>query len=552
MKTIYSVISLFFVLNIASAQVTQEWAARYNGIENSVEDARSIAVDESGNVYVTGSEAGSVPGVDYVTVKYNSSGIQQWAQKYNGPGNVYDYSHAIAVDGSGNVYVTGASVGNGTSSDYATIKYNSSGIQQWVQRYNGPGNSDDGAISISVDESGNVYVAGSSNSTETILKSDFVTIKYNSEGDSVWVQRFKGQGDFDSQAFSMTVDNSGNVYVTGSSGGNGTDNDYATIKYNSSGVQQWVQIFSGTGNSNDGAISVAVDGTGNVYLTGWSRENGVNFDYSTIKYNAAGILQWEQKYNGPANLDDFAKSVSVDASGNVYVTGSSKVTNSISNYATIKYNSDGSEQWVQRYSGPSNLNSLPTAFAVDHLGNVYVTGLSRVTGEGNDYATIKYNSDGDSVWVRTYNGTGNSSDEASSIAVDASGNVYVTGWSTGTGTVNAVDIATIKYSQTTGISQISTVIPDKFSLSQNYPNPFNPTTNFEFAISNSGFVSLKIYNMLGKEVATVVNSEMNPGTYKYEFDASNLASGVYLYKLTSGSPREAGSFTETKQMILVK
>lgn len=101
-----------------------------------------------------------------------------------------------------------------------------------------------------------------------------------------------------------------------------------------------------------------------------------------------------------------------------------------------------------------------------------------------------------------------------------------------------------------GIIQIGNEVPEKFSLGQNYPNPFNPTTNFEFRIAEFGFVNLTIYDAMGREVTTLVNENLKPGTYKVEwsadFRAANFSSGVYFYKIT------AGNFTETKRMILIK
>ena len=100
--------------------------------------------------------------------------------------------------------------------------------------------------------------------------------------------------------------------------------------------------------------------------------------------------------------------------------------------------------------------------------------------------------------------------------------------------------------QIAGIYNISSEIPEAYSLKQNYPNPFNPVTNFEFGISKLGFVSLIVYDVRGKEVAALVNARLSPGTYKYNFDGSNLPSGVYFYKL------EADGFVDTKKMYLVK
>jgi uncharacterized delta-60 repeat protein len=429
---------------ISFTQVTQQWVQRYDGPANSEEQASSIAIDSAGNVYVTGRSVGSGTGNDYATIKYNPTGVQQWVQRYNGPGNNTDAATSIAVDNSGNVYVTGFSVGSGTGNDYATIKYNSAGVEQWVQRYNGPGNSWDDASSVAIDSAGNVYVTGYSNGGGT--GNDYATIKYNSSGVQQWVQRYNGPGNTDDRANSIAVDSEGNVYITGYSVGSGTNFDYATIKYNSSGVQQWVQRYNGPGNHGDQATSIAVDSAGNVYVTGYSNGSGTGNDYATIKYNSAGVEQWVQRYNGPGSIGDRANSIAVDNAGNVYVTGRSRGSGTNDDYATIKYNSSGVQQWVQRYNGPSNTTDAANSIAVDNAGNVYVTGGSIGSGTQYDYATIKYNPTGVQQWVQRYNGPGNLSDAATSIAVDNAGNVYVTGGSDGSITGN-LDYATIKYSQ---------------------------------------------------------------------------------------------------------
>lgn len=98
----------------------------------------------------------------------------------------------------------------------------------------------------------------------------------------------------------------------------------------------------------------------------------------------------------------------------------------------------------------------------------------------------------------------------------------------------------------TGINKIINSLPENFSLSQNYPNPFNPTTIIKFSIPNSQFATLKIYDILGREIATLVNEEKLPGNYEVKFNESNLASGVYLYRL------QAGSFSQTKKFVLMK
>jgi hypothetical protein len=289
---------------------------------------------------VTGFSVGGGTGADYATIKYNALGIQQWVVTYNGPGNGDDIAFAIDVDSSGNVYVTGYSAGSGTGYDCATIKYDASGTQKWVARYNGPINGNDYGSFIAIDASGNVYVTGQSAGSGS--GRDYVTIKYNASGAQKWVARYNGPVNGDDSAQGIAVDGSGNVYVTGRSAGAGSGcypacEDYATIKYNASGTQQWVARYNGTGDSDDVARDIAVDGSGNVYVTGWSTGLGSDYDYATIKYSASGMQQWVDRYNGPGNGGDFVEGIAVDSSGNIYVTGHSDGSGTGTDFATIKY-----------------------------------------------------------------------------------------------------------------------------------------------------------------------------------------------------------------------
>jgi uncharacterized delta-60 repeat protein len=418
--------------------VQEEWVARYKGPGNLDDSGQAIVIDGSGSVYVTGFSEDTGTGYDYVTIKYNWAGQKEWVARYNGPENDLDLAQAIAVDDSGNVYVTGFSVGSGTGLDYATIKYNSAGQEQWVARYNGPGNDIDEGFAIAVDTSGNVYVTGESWDPGT--KTDYATIKYNSAGQEQWVARYDCSAGIDNAA-AIAIDSSGNVYVTGDSG---SGSDYATIKYNPAGQEQWVARYNGPGNDNDGATAIATDNSGNVYVTGFSVGSGVDYDYATIKYNPMGQEQWLARYDGPGKDWDLAGAIAVDDWGNVYVTGNSVGTTYPDyDYATIKYNSAGQEQWVARYNGSGNGEDDASGLAIDGSGNVYVTGSSNGANNLPDYATIKYNSAGQEQWVARYDGPGNSYDIARAIAVDDLENVYVTGNSFGSGTDS--DYATVKY-----------------------------------------------------------------------------------------------------------
>ena len=211
--------------------------------------------------------------------------IPQWAMTYNGPVNVYDFAMAVATDHSGNVYVTGKSEMN-----YVTIKYNEAGIQQWVQVYDGPTHQTDEAAALVVDMSGNVYVTGRSEGSRTGF--DMTTVKYNTNGQLQWVQRYNGSGNNLDFGTDLKFDKQGNLYVTGGSYGVAQNADYVTIRYNPSGIQQWVQRYNGPGNGTDIPAAIYVDPQSNIYTTGMS-----DADFVTIRYNSSGIQQWLQRFD---------------------------------------------------------------------------------------------------------------------------------------------------------------------------------------------------------------------------------------------------------------
>jgi uncharacterized delta-60 repeat protein len=427
-----------------SGSVEEAWVVRYDGPQHSADSANDLAIDALGNVYVTGGSSVSGGPPDYVTIKYNSAGEQQWIADFSGGSNTANFANAIALDDSGNVYVTGIGWGYGNDSDYATVKYNSSGEQQWVVRYDGPEHSLDTAMAIAVDPSGNVYVTGRSTGTGTNY--DCATVKYSPSGHEEWVARYNGPGNNYDEGRAIAVDGSGNVYVTGPSAGSGADLDYVTIKYDTSGSVQWIARYNGPGNATDFAYALVLDSSGDIYVTGTSTGVSSNLDYTTIKYNLAGQQQWIARYNGPGNDSDGAYAIALDGSGNVIVTGGSVGTTFPDyDYATIKYNSAGQQQWVARYDGPAHDRDEAPHMAVDGSGNVYVTGYSTGLGTDYDYATIKYSPSGEEEWVARYNAPTDFGDVAYGVAVDNSGNVYVTGSSAGMGTNS--DYATVKYVQ---------------------------------------------------------------------------------------------------------
>ncbi|MEO0092843.1 MAG: SBBP repeat-containing protein, partial [candidate division WOR-3 bacterium] len=226
---------------------------------------------------------------------------QLWIARYQGPYG-QDYAKALAIDNLKNVYVTGASQGPGTGyiNDFATIKYDSLGNEQWVAQYNGSPirNWQDEARAIAVDANG-VYVTGYISRHQLEDSSDYCTIKYNkATGDTIWVRRYNGLENKCDQAYDLALDNLGNIYVTGKSKNANGDFDYLTIKYSPEGEELWTARYDNpNGNGWDIAYSLAVDNNGNVYVTGTSYDLTTYYDCVTIKYSTTGVLQWVRRYS---------------------------------------------------------------------------------------------------------------------------------------------------------------------------------------------------------------------------------------------------------------
>lgn len=551
MKLLLSILFLFCFFSTSNhSQVVPEWVTTYSGIGSpvSLDYTRAIAVDLMGNIYVTGESYGAAGNIDFLTVKINSSGDTLWTRSYNGTGNGMDEATDIGVDLVGNVFVTGRSMGATTGWDYVTIKYNTLGVLEWISTYNGfagVSQGQDVPRSICVDDMGNSYVTGNSNVWTGNLD-DILTVKYNSSGVEEWVNRYNGPLSVSDQAYSIKVDDLGNVYVAGYVDANSSSGtrDFCTIKYNSAGVQQWIGRYNGPDSKVDEARALSIDPFGNVFVTGYSESTSNGVDYATVKYNSSGVQQWASRFTY-TNSSETAADIVADSSGNCYVTGTSK--NNLNWYGclTIKYNPLGDTLWVKN-ERPTNFEG-GSVIVIDNSKNVYISGLSY-----NDLYTIKYDSSGTKIWEDMYRRLSNSQQFIADIAVEpATGILYVAG--SFMYSVQNADYLILKYASVTGVENEKGFTLSSYLLNQNYPNPFNPSTKIKYTIASetiSGVegsrVQLKVFDVLGNEVATLVDENKSVGSYEVELNASELTSGVYFYKL------QAGSYSETKKMILMK
>jgi hypothetical protein len=551
MKGVACVVLVLFAA-LASAQIP-EWIHQYPGYGSS--GARDIAVDDAGNVYVAGWGAFPNRSRDCLTIKYNSIGDTLWVRYYDGGANFYDDGFALALNDAGDVYVTGRSIASGSDYDIVTIKYNSGGVEQWVARYNGIGDDDDEGYDIAIDDAGHIYVVGFSNLVGN--RDHYITIKYNNYGDTLWTAMYGGPDSVGCRAHAIDLDDSGNAYVTGEGYASASFRDIVTVKYDSSGNEEWVASYNGLTTYADDAAYDVVYHNGFLYVTGESENANYDADYLTIKYNDSGDTVWTARYNGPGNSDDEARALAVDNSGAIYVTGESSGSGSSSDYATIKYTSAGTAEWTSRYNGPDNLGDEANAIAIDDMGNVYVTGRSYATAPytpENDYLTVKYDASGNEQWAARYDGTGHTQDEAHAIAVDNAGYVYITGESTGN--TSYEDVVTIKYA-TTGITEDTELkIEDARYKMTVSPNPFNHQTQIRFMIQDSRStienMRIRIFDASGRivksfDLSSSIENQRSSIIWNGRDDhGRELSSGVYFIQLDTGDHKEV------EQVLLIR
>jgi uncharacterized delta-60 repeat protein len=455
-------VSLFLLTSLLISfplfsQVSLQWQKFYGGPAKQGDMSKGMVADDLGNVYVTGSSAGANNKTDYVTIKYNSLGEEQWTARYDGFGGSEE-AQAIAIDKWGNIYVAGYSETATGSYDFATVKYNNAGVQQWASRFNGPGNGMDYAAAMKVDKDGNVYVSGYA--TMEGLSSDGAVVKYNTDGVLQWARYFNGSGNGPDIAFAMAIDTvTSDIYVTGNTTSTNYNEDYVTIKYSSAGVQQWIRTYSGPATFIDDGREIATDSKGNVYVSGLSRTLPYRWDCVTIKYDVSGNVVWLAQYSGPGNEICQPNDMITDKAGNVYITGFTLDNRNRYLCATLKYNSEGVQQWVQLYSGNADGDNIGWSIALDSQDNVYIAGETSGSSSYHDYITLKYTPAGTLQWAERYD-VSNLINRPSAIVVNQFNDVFVTG-SVRTYADNDADYydyATIKYKQ--AIPLVVTASPD--------------------------------------------------------------------------------------------
>ncbi|MEO0091214.1 MAG: SBBP repeat-containing protein [candidate division WOR-3 bacterium] len=562
------------------------WATYYGGNDQDNCDGSreigAITTDPSGNILITGFTKSTNfpiqnPGsgayfqgaisaqIDAFICKFTNTGVREWATYYGGSAD--DIGISITTDIYGNIFITGNTFsstnfptynpgGNayfqsssGGSGDAFILKFNNSGVRQWATYYGG-GLSDVG-YGIATDNSGNIFVTGN-----TYASTSFPT--YNPGGNAYY--QATNAGSFD--AF--------------------------ILKFTNTGVREWATHYGGS--DEDHGYAIATDSLGNVFVTGMTRSanfptynpgagayfQGNILGYRTVfilKFTNTGVREWATYYGG--NTNDYGRSIAVDNSGNVFITGNT----SSSNFPTydaggnayyqstiaggddafiLKFNNSGIRLWATYYGGSAG--DIARSITVSNAGKIFITGntlssnlptfnpgagayYQGTLAGGHDAFILGFNNAGIREWATYYGGT--STDYGMSIATDVAGNIFLTGFTLSSNFPtynpggNAYYQATNAGSYDAYILKFAapyTAIEDKLFNVKYYTLPIQYNTFFtdrivlKFNSSNEKEIKVSIYNSLGrnfylKTVSTSSQLILNDEQIK------NLKSGVYFIRL---------------------
>jgi uncharacterized delta-60 repeat protein len=529
------IITFFFVLLISQISFSQiqEWAYRFNysSLENRSND---IALDADGNIYITGNADQKY----YVTLKYSPSGTRLWHEEYGSENNRSTMANGIVVNADGDVYITGE-FGIETeppNDNIVTIKYNSAGVQQWVHTWDRGFN--DWGRNIAIDPEGNLYVIGL---TAIFFNNDGVIFKLSPNGELLHQDIFDFTNQEDPRL--IAIDNDGNICVCSPTGLPGAM-DILLLKYSPDLDRQWAEIYDGGGD--DYPSGMAINSQNEIFITGESANNNGNF--ITLKYLPDGNRDWVRHYDGYMSPDEAGRDIAIDGSDNVYVTGYT-APSGYHDVTTLMYSPDGNLKWAADFTNTMlNFDAWGKSMAIGNDGNIYITGeyQTREPGSDRDILTIKYSPRGNQEWYifYDYNHATDGSFYQQPIAVDANNNVIVTSQSELI--PEESDIVTIKYSQSGDKPNLISQNNNHEPSLKNYPNPFNPATTIEFELQRESNVNLKVYDFTGRELTVLLNEHLGNGKHSVKWNASNYASGIYFYVL------KTESFTDTKKMLLIK
>ncbi|MFH1734719.1 MAG: SBBP repeat-containing protein [bacterium] len=508
---------------------------------------------------------------DVVVLKYSSGGELLWEYIYDSSGG--DATVSMELDSNDDVVVLGTC--HAPHSDFLTLKLDNNGNFLWEARYAGPPDFESIVSSLWIDLQDNIFIGGYFLQNDL----DIVIVKYGSEGEQLWDYIFDDDSD---RLVSLEGDQSGNLFALGNSEYSSYEIDWKILKISPSGTNLWTQTYSSPSQSIDRPNAFCVDSSGDIYITGSQDDiagltTGLNIR-TEKRDGSTGELVWSVSYAGlGVNYSDEGNDIVCDGDGNVYITGYAEISGYTPDYCTIRYNEntpwlDLQLEYVAGSPVPATGGDLVYDLHLENLGSssIRFDGWFAIAYESSAANTVVLRSfiNYQSGWTinrpsmyypipstyaaGNYMFYGRVGIEPNIVWAESGFPFTKEGTNFFDGFVPfAVDGAPNPFDRID--ENLIVEAPSNYSLEGAFPNPFNPTTAISYQLSALSHVNLSVYDVAGRKVAELVNGYRDAGLHEVTFDATGLASGVYLYKLTHASSSSGQKHaTQIGKMMLLK
>jgi hypothetical protein len=509
-----------------------------------------VALDSAGNFY---SSAIDFTGYVSRIWRHSPAGVLLWTTQDSMVAYLRDTWPSLTglrVGGNGDLYhVCNAFVRPKTTltGAFSVAKYDPSGVLRWRNQW-GIDKNANGPIDFALDGADNIYLTGTSRTSSGWTNYQITTLKMDRDGIVQWFSHFDGvpaPSDSSDAPRAITLDKIGNVFVGGSTRSS-QNPDWVVIKYSPVGVREWVSYYDGSTGPTDEARDIAVDEFGDVYVTGISTAALGMTDLVTVKFRGAdGARLWVNAYDGPTHGNDAGTNIVVSMSGDIFACGTSAGTANASSLVFFRYSKTGMRELLLQYGGPGGYVRSVTKLEEDREGNLYLGGTARGSLGFDESYVLKFRHGSGIEWEAHFTAGPFENTTQGGYAVGRHGELAVSGFSNTMGPWSRAFVA--KYGQVPVLLEESDfTLPQMPKLFQNYPNPFNPSTTIRYGLPERSHVSLVVYNTLGQQVTVLQNGEQEAGYHEVKFDASSLPTGVYFYRL------QAGSYVETRKLLVLR
>ncbi len=450
-----------------------------------------------------------------------------WRKTFGGIEN--DESYFVQQTNDGGFILTGytRSFGAGQS-DLWLLKTDSNGDTLWSKTYGH--NSLEEGVSVQPTSDGGYIVVGFTSFTAN-GDIDIWLLKTDSNGNAAWTKRIGGVNNGYGNIVQQTSD--GGYIIFGSTESFGAGNsDFWLVKTDSNGDTTWTRTFGGV--YHDIAFSGQITSDDGFILAGYTQLNGFNnSDLWLIKTDSSGDLIWAKSYGG--SLNELANDVRQTSDNGYIVTGytASYGAGNFDIYL-IKTNANGDSLWTKTFGGASVDIGQSVRQTSDN--GFILAGLHFEDPNGSQIWLIKTDNSGNTQWVSAVGGEAN--DLGFSVVATVEGDYVVAGFTESFG-AGSKDVLLMRLDANgqTAVNNPPARTAASFQLWQNFPNPFNPSTRFQFRVATRGRYQFSIYDLLGRKLTTLLDSELLPNTYTLEWDGRDgagapVASGVYIYRLS--------------------